>query len=151
MAELFTTGAIPGLDTYVDQTAIQQAVDRAVENTITSALDNLAHDPLWLDRVEKLINQAVVQRTVASLGSMDVSTVIKQRVDENIERFHSKLLDNFATAGIKDQATSCQLTVMDETTVFENCITAREVDVVGSITVKDLVVKGSIKIGRAHV
>lgn len=144
VAELFTTGAIPGLDTYIDKTEIQRAVDIAVENTITGALDNLARDPLWLERVEKLINQAVVQRTVAALGSMDVTTVIKQRVDENVERFQSKLLDNFATAGISDQATTCQLTIMDDTTVFENCLTARDMDVVGSITVKDLVVKGSI-------
>lgn len=142
--ELFTSGAIPGLDTYIDKTAVQQAVDIAVENTITNALDNLAQDPLWLERVEKLINQAVVQRTVASLGSMDINTVIKQRVDENVERFRAKLLENFVTSGISDQATQCQLTIMDDTTVFENCLTAREVDVVGSITVKDLVVKGSI-------
>jgi len=144
VAEMFTSGAIPGLDTYIDKTSIQQAVDVAVENTITGALDNLAQDPLWLERVEKLINQAVVQRTVAALGSMDINTVIKQRVDENVERFRSKLLENFSTSGISDQATECQLTVMDETTVFENRVTAREVDVVGSMTVKDLVVKGSI-------
>ena len=144
VAELFTTGSIPGLETYVDKSAIQKAVDIAVENTITGALDNLAQDPLWLERVEKLINQAVVQRTVASLGSIDVNTVIRQRIDENVERFHNKLIENFSTAGISDQATQCQLTIMDETTVFENCVTAREVDVVGSITVKDLVVKGSI-------
>jgi len=144
VAELFTSGAIPGLETYVDKSAIQQAVDIAVENTITGALDNLARDPLWLERVEKLINQAVVQRTVASLGSMDINTVIRQRVDENVERFRNTLLENFSTAGISDQATACQLTIMDETTVFENCVTARDVDVVGSITVKDLVVRGSI-------
>ena len=144
VAELFTTGSIPGLETYVDKSAIQKAVDIAVENTITGALDNLAQDPLWLERVEKLINQAVVQRTVASLGSIDVNTIIRQRVDENVEKFHNKLIENFSTAGISDQATQCQLTIMDETTVFENCVTAREVDVVGSITVKDLVVKGSI-------
>lgn len=144
VVELFESGAIPGIDTYIDTQTIRRTIDTAVEHTISGALDNLAKDPVWLNRVETLINQAVVQRTVAALGSMDVNTVIKQRVDENIQKFQEKLLENFSTRGIVDQATQCQLTVMDETTVFENCITARDVDVVGSITVRDLVVKGSI-------
>lgn len=144
VADLFMAGAIPGIDNYVDTPTIQRAIDTAVEHTITSALDNLAKDPVWLNRVENLINQAVVQRTVSALGSIDINTIIKQRVDENIQRFQEKLLENFSTRGISDQASQCQLTVMDETTVFENCVTAREVDVVETITVKDLVVKGSI-------
>jgi hypothetical protein len=119
-------------------------VDRAVESLIENAVQHMVQDPVWLEKAERMINQAAVQRTVAALGSIDIATIIKQRVDENIDRFYSKLLENFATNGIRDQATQCQLTIMDETTVFENRLTAREINAIDCLTVKDLVVKGTI-------
>lgn len=128
----------------IDPESIKHIVDQAVENSVVSAISTMAQDPAWLDKIERLINQATVQRTVATIGSMDISTIIKQRVDENMERFQKSLLENFSSTGIDDRATQCQLTVMDETTVVENKLTANSAEVVTALTVQDLVVKGSI-------
>jgi hypothetical protein len=128
----------------LDPIKIQELVDRAVEQNILDAIEHLGKDPVWLEKIERMINQAVVQRTVATIGSMDVNTVIQQRVDENMLRIKNEWITKFSSTGIDDQATACQLTVMDETTVIENRLTAAELDIVGSATIKDLVVKGSI-------
>jgi hypothetical protein len=142
--ELFSSGQIPSIETFVDPAIIRLAVDQAVENTVSDAIDQLSQDPVWLEKVQRLANQVMVERTVAQLGSIDIASIIKQRVDENIDRFYGRLMENFNTNGIRDQATQCQLTIMDETTVFENRLTAREIDAVDTLTVKDLVVKGTI-------
>jgi hypothetical protein len=142
--ELFSSGKIPGIETFIDPATVRIAVDQAVENTVSDAIDQLSQDSAWVEKVQQLANQVMVQRTVAQLSSIDIASVINQRVDENIDRFYSKLLENFSTNGIRDQATQCQLTIMDDTTVFENRLTAREIDAVDTLTVNDLVVKGTI-------
>lgn len=144
VSDLFADGKIPGVENFVDPEVIRCSVDRAVESMINSAVEQLSQDSQWLEKVEKLINQAVVQRTVASLGSIDINTIIHQRVDENMLTFRKDLAKDFSSTGISDQATQCQLTVMDEVTVVENKLTAKDLEIVGNMVVKDLVVKGSI-------
>jgi hypothetical protein len=142
--ELFSSGKIPGIETFIDPVTVRLAVDQAVENTVSDAIDQLSQDLAWVEKVQQLANQVMVQRTVAQLSSIDIASVINQRVDENIDRFYNKLLENFSTNGIRDQATQCQLTIMDDTTVFENRLTARNIDAVDTLTVADLVVSGTI-------
>jgi hypothetical protein len=128
----------------LDASAIQQMVEQTVQENILSVVDNLAQDPVWLEKIERMINQAVVQRTVAKIASTDINTVIHQRVDENLETVHRKFMQNFTTNGISDQATATQLTVMDETVVVENQLVAKDLRIMGTAQVNDLTVTGSI-------
>jgi hypothetical protein len=128
----------------IDTASIAHLVDQAVENSITSAITMLGTDPVWLEKIETMINQAVVRRTVATIGSIDINTIIHQRVDENMEKIKVELLANFSSTGIDDKATSCQLTIMDDTTVVENTLTAHSATFVDSVSVKNLSVTGSI-------
>jgi len=128
----------------IDTASITHLVDQAVENSISSAIATLGTDPTWLEKIENMINQAVVRRTVETIGSIDINTVIHQRVDENMSKLKVELLSNFSSTGIDDKATACQLTILDETTVVENTLTARAAKFVESVTVKDLAVTGSI-------
>ena len=128
----------------IDPGLLRQLVEQAVEDNILSAVENISSDPAWLARIEHMINQTVVQQTITRLGSMDLNPLIKQRVDESMKLFQKTLLTNFNSTGITDQATSCQLTIMDDTTVVENCLTAQTIDIVGSASVQNLIVKGSI-------
>jgi len=128
----------------IDTASITHLVDQAVENSISSSIATLGTDPIWLEKIENMINQAVVRRTVETIGSIDINTVIHQRVDENMSRLKVELLRNFSSTGIDDKATVCQLTILDETTVVENTLTARAAKFVESVTVKDLAVTGSI-------
>jgi hypothetical protein len=144
VAKLFAQGQVPGIDKYIDQTIIKSTVDQAVEQIVASAVDQFGQDPAWQSRVEQLINQTVAQETVARLSSIDLGPTIKQQVNERMDQFTDSLLKNFTSTGIVDQATKCQLTVMDEYVVVENCLTANNINAVDSLNVKDLVVTGSI-------
>jgi predicted GIY-YIG superfamily endonuclease len=144
VAELFAMGTVPGVAEFVDHTLIKATVDLEVDRITRTAVAELFTDEVWLEKIEKTLNQMVVHRTVATIGSIDINTVIHQRVDENMARLKVELLKNFASTGIDDQATSCQLTILDETTVVENTLTARAAKFVESVTVKDLAVTGSI-------
>lgn len=128
----------------IDPESVKQLVDQAVENSILSAVATLGTDPAWLEKIERMINQAVVQRTLAGLSAIDVSTVIRNQVNENMQNLKVELLENFSSTGIDDQASSCQLTILDDTTVVENKLTARSAEIVDDFTVKTLIVKGSI-------
>ena len=75
---------------------------------------------------------------------MDINTIIKNRVDENIEKFYGLLKQDFSSVGISDQATQNQMTVMDEATVFENTLVANNLEIASGAVINDLVVKGSI-------
>ena len=135
---------MPDSGIIIDPGLVKRLVEQAIEDNILSAVQNISSDPAWLARIERMINQTVVQETMIRLGSMDLNPIIKQRVDESMGVFQKTLLTEFTSTGISDQATSCQLTIMDDTTVVENCLTAHSMDVVGSITVQNLIVKGAI-------
>jgi len=59
-------------------------------------------------------------------------------------KFHNKMREDFSSVGIKDQATQTQLTIMDDHTVFENNLTARDLTIANSAQIQNLVVTGSI-------
>jgi hypothetical protein len=104
----------------------------------------LIQDPAWLEKIERMINQAVVQRTVAKIASTDINTVIHERVDENLTTVHKKFMQNFSSNGINDRATCVQFTITDADTVVENQLVTKNLQVVGTALVKDLTVTGSI-------
>ncbi len=146
VSELFLQGKIPGVKEFVNAETVSQAVNCAVEELLKSAVADLGSDPAWLDRIEIMINQSVVRQTLSTLGSMDINTIIRDRVDENVDSFVERLRDNFASNGIVDQATTTQLTLMDDHTVVENTLTARDLHIAEGAVIKDLAVLGSINI-----
>lgn len=128
----------------LDALTIQSMVEKAVEDNILNVINTLIQDPVWLEKVERMINQAVVQRTVSKIASTDINTVIHQRVDETLDTVHKKFMQNFSTNGISDQASQTQLTVMDDNVVVENQLIAKDLQIVGNTLTKDLTVTGSI-------
>jgi hypothetical protein len=144
--ELFKNGIVPGIDQYVDKTAIKNTIDVAVEQLVDSSIEVLGQDPVWLAKIEQQINHAVVDRVIRQFGQIDLNPIIKERVDEHMTVFQQDILNNFASTGISDQANSCQLTVMDDTVVVENELTTRDLRVSNAAVIQDLVVKGSVNI-----
>jgi hypothetical protein len=128
----------------VDPNLVQRLVEQAVETNINKLVDQICADPAWTARVERLINQATVQETMARLSAIDIGPTIKQRVDENMQRFTDSILKNFTSTGIVDQAAKCELIVMDDAVVVENLLTANSIEAVDSLRVQNLVVTGSI-------
>lgn len=122
----------------IDPVVVQRLVDQAVQENILTAVEHLSSDPAWLARIEHMINQTVVQETITRIKGIDLNPTIKQCVDESMTAFQQKILREFASTGITDNATECQLTVADESTVVKNSLVAP------NISVQDLIVKGTI-------
>lgn len=138
--ELFLQGQIPGVGQYIDATIIRQAADIAVEQTMASAIVELGKDSVWLEKIERMINQSVVQRTVAGLSSIDVNQVIQQRVDEQLLEIKRDLVP-----GIQDQSSRYELTIRDGNVVVENQLTTKNLEVIGDCILNGgLVIKGTI-------
>jgi hypothetical protein len=135
---------MPDSGIVIDPGLVKRLVEQAIEENILNAVQHISSDTAWLARIEHMINQTVVQETITRIGAMDLNPIIKQRVDESMGLFQKNLLKEFASTGISDQATSCQLTIMDDTTVVENCLTANSMNIVGSATVQNLIVRGAI-------
>ena len=144
VTKLFADGHIPGIDQYVDNTVITQSIATAVDQTIQSALTNLGQDPVWLAGVETTVKQNMVLETISRIGSIDINTIICQRVDKNMQKIRQEFVTDFSSTGIDDQATACQLTIMDDTTVVENRLTTADLTVVNGARINDLAVTGSI-------
>lgn len=144
VTELFVSGRIPNLQEFINPSTVESSVNQAVEQLLESSITKLTQNTAWLTRVEDKINQAVTYQTIAKLGSIDINTLIRDRVDENMDKFHSKMREDFSSVGIEDQATSTQLTIMDDHTVFENNLTARDLTIANSAQIQNLVVTGSI-------
>lgn len=132
----------------LDQDLVQRLIEQAVQQQIATAVQSLTQDPVWVENVERLINQAVTQRAVSFLRNIDLNPAIKTCVDENMAAFRSSMLTKFSSTGIDDRATTCQLTVMDDATVVENQLMARELEVLGTVVTKDLAVKGNINVNN---
>lgn len=144
--ELFRLGNVPGIDQYVDQKRIQQTMDTAIEQLVENSMRNLIADPDWLEKIERQVNNIMLDRVIAHLGGIDLNPIIKQRIDENMTVFRKDILEKFSSTGIDDQATVCQLTVMDDNVVVENHLTARDLKIFNAATIQDLVVTGSVNI-----
>lgn len=128
----------------VDPNLVQKLVEQAVEININKLVDQICADPAWTERVERLINQATVQETMSRLSAIDIGPTIKQRVDENMEKFTNSILENFSSTGIVDRSSKCELIVMDDNVVVERCLTANSITAENSLQVQNLVVTGSV-------
>ena len=139
--ELFQTGQIPGLGQYVDYDYIKQAVNDSSQAVIQTAINELSLDPQWLEKIEKLVNQQAAHRVAAGLSSVDLGSIVRSSVDSAVNSLKVQIFH-----GISSTAEAVELTVMDQHVVVENNFTARSISAVDSITVKDLVVKGSVNV-----
>jgi hypothetical protein len=132
----------------IDPATLQQMIEQAINEKIIAAVEDLCQDPAWLEKIEKMFNQAAVQRTVSALGQIDFTPLVRDQVDLNMKNFQQDILTKFSSTGIDDRATKCQFTVMDDATVIENQLITKELDVVGTAVINDLAVKGTININN---
>lgn len=144
VTQLFVQGQIPGIEQFIDASVIKATIDQATEQTIQATVEKFSQDPQWQSHIEHMINQTVVHETMSRLSAIDIGPTIKQRVDENMQRFTDSILKNFTSTGIVDQATKCELIVMDDTVVVERCLTANTIEAMDSLRVQNLVVTGSV-------
>jgi hypothetical protein len=130
----------------LESSVVKNMIEQAVQDNILTIIEGLIHDSVWLEKIERMVNQAAVDLVIRNIGQIDITSIMKQQVDENMDRFRQDFMTKFASTGIDDKATACQLTVMDDNTIIENQLTAKDLNIVNVATINDLVVKGSVNI-----
>lgn len=144
VVEIFDAGSIPGMQQFIDQDKIRHAVDSSVEQIIKASIDQFGQDPDWQRRVERIITQGVAEETQARLCATDLGPVIKSHVDAHMQQFTKKLMQNFTSTGIADQAVACELTILDQAVVVEHVLHADSAEIVDALRTQHLIVTGSI-------
>jgi hypothetical protein len=146
VATLITQGHVPGIQNYVDDAVITATVDRSVESFVTQTINQLSVDADWLAKIETLINQTYVRKLSERLHDVDITAMIGQHIDRGVDRWQDRLLADFKTRGISDQATKTELTVMDGTVVVES-----ELATTAATVEKDITVKGTAILNNLSV
>lgn len=137
--DLFHSGKIPGLAQYIDYGFITRSINDSTQDLIKQAISELTLDPVWLEKIETIVDQHATQRVLASLSNTDIRPIIKKSIEETVNNLNTSVFK-----GIQSNSESVELTVLDTHVVVENNFTAKDISAVNSLTVKDLVVKGSI-------
>jgi hypothetical protein len=125
---------------------ITATVDRSVETFVARTIDQLSVDPDWVAKIETLINQTYVRKLAERLHDVDITAMIGQHIDHGLDRWQDRLVQDFKTRGISDQATATELTVMDGTVVVES-----ELATTAATVEKDITVKGTAILNNLSV
>lgn len=137
--ELFVSGHIPGLGQYVDYDYIKKSVDDSTQSLVQQAIAELTIDPAWLEKIENSVNQIAGQRVLAKLSGTDIRPMVQQYVDSVVKSLNTNIFK-----GIESQSDKVELTILDDHVVVEKQFTAKDIEAVDSLTVKNLIVKGTV-------
>lgn len=148
---LFDQGAIPGIETYVDQRKVNLAVDSAIQNTVSTALDELVIDPQWQGKIENLVNQNMLRLFDRRLRVADFDALVAQHLDASLDRWRSKLVGDFHTNGITDAASATRITITDDL-VDMHCAVSINGDMEASrVRCDDATVQGDLRVNNLLV
>jgi hypothetical protein len=144
VGQLFDQGRIPDVSQYVDSTKLNSAVDSGIQVLVDTTISNLVIDPAWINKIEQTVNQNMSQQFLRKLSDLDINSLLVSTIDAGIDRWQDRLKKDFRTQGIVDSANEIELTVMDGVVVVEHDFVAKKVQVTDDLTVKNLVVSGTI-------
>jgi hypothetical protein len=150
---LFENGFVPDIQDFVKEKTIRKSIDIAVENFVTQTLNNLTVDPKWVNKIENLVNQTMVDKLKQSINGVDVNQTLTEIVVDNRQTILAEFADNFVTNGIADTADELQLTVMNDAVVVEQELYTNNLTVEHNSHLKgDLLIDGDLAVkGRVNV
>jgi len=138
----------------------QTVIDNIVERVTVSANKKLEEDihQLISTYAQQNINDVALQayenvikeklRGIAvPAKSMPISALDFSSQKLSGDNISGGIIDRFGSTGIEDQATQCQITVLDEHTIFENNLVAQGLTVKGTTTLEgDVIIRGVIPV-----
>lgn len=137
--DLFSSGQIPSLGQYVDYDYIKKSVNDSTQLLVEQAINELTIDPIWLEKIETIVNQSSSQKILAKLSATDITPIVKEHVDNIIKTLNTDMFKS-----IHSHSEKVELTLLEDHVVVENQFTAKDIEAVNSLVVKDLVVKGTV-------
>ena len=138
---LFDEGKIDDFIGLVDEQKLNALVDAKVSPVIDEYIEKQFGDPTWLTKIQSISNQSAMARAEKELTKLDIDAKINQLID-------TKLGNKIKS--IEDQATTPQLTILDDVVINEHEFVTDSITVVSdatikkSLTVQDLIVRGRV-------
>ena len=138
----------------IKQTAAEQtviAVDKLKEQISKQASADIAYKLAQID-IKQQVRDYVTQ-TLAGLikecnfptGSIPESAVNLENFTISGDKIVGGIIKRFESTGIQDDATSCQVTILDEATVIENKLIVQDAEIKGNLVIDgDLILRGEI-------
>ena len=129
---------------------LQQALGEILQQIIADAINTIATDPAWMDRIQAQVEQRMVASITQQLRAIDINGMMVRQIDAGLERLRQQVRQDLSTPGLQDTATTVELTIMDGAVVAEHSLVAQDLEVVndqtvrGALTVNDLQGNGSI-------
>jgi hypothetical protein len=143
----------------------QQAIEKAQEK-IRDDLSNIVNqklDEIILEKIKTIDLNAMVNRLIDSRledtnyvipfreKSISGKSIDSTDLTVSGDNITGGMIKNFSSVGIDDQSSSCQVTVLDQGTVFENTLYAPRIEVKGGAVVDgDLTILGTITDNTAY-
>jgi len=132
-----------------------------------------------LNGLDANVNKKITQQISELIHGIDINALVHQSIDAQLHQHNYQIpfaaqsikgsaidtadlkisgdcivggvVTNFASTGIDDQATQCQVTVLDQGTIFENTLYAPRIEVKGGAVIDgDLTILGSITDNPAY-
>jgi len=132
------------------ETEIARVVKQQLGQLIQTAIDNLVLDQQWIEKIEAQVNQSMTERMLLHVSHIDLNSLLVDEIDNGLDRWKHRLLENFNSNGIADQATETQLTVNDDMVLVSKSLVAsglqvaHDATVSGNLDVNNLIVRGVI-------
>ena len=153
LRSLFEHGFVPDITRYVGTDKFEKSVDGGIHVAVQDVIANLSLDPLWLARVETMINQQMHVKVNRYVSELQIENTIQDAVNGALDRW-LEANPVARTPGIDDQAQQIELTVLPGTVVVENELDATTVNITGDaavqgrLTVGDLDITGGIQASK---
>lgn len=130
--------------THAFLTSLQEQVTKQVMHDVTYKLSQLDYPKLIRDQVGKMVVKHMkdFDFPVDSIPPSAIKLLDMQLSGNNIS---SGIIKHFGSTGIQDNATACQVTILDQATVFENTLVAAALTIAGNTTISGtLTLKGDV-------
>jgi predicted house-cleaning noncanonical NTP pyrophosphatase (MazG superfamily) len=147
---LMEQGHIPGISQYVDPGTVIKVIDLAVEREIQKTMSSIMLDPVWVAKIETLINQNYVNKLGQWLSEVDVNSLIRSEIDAGVQRWQDRLKQDFATRGIQDGADELELSLAPGQVTVQHHLTCQDTTILGqakiqgALEVNDLILTGTV-------
>lgn len=142
-----TNGIVDALVNNVLATVVEEIQTQAksqILSELRARLNDIDFKTAIRESVENYIKTAV-EKMDFSEGSIPGTAVQSDSLHISADNITTGIIKNFASTGIDDKATRCQVTVLDDFTVVENNLVTADLTIKGTATVEgDLIVRGEI-------
>lgn len=142
-----TNGIVDALVNNVLATVVEEIQTQAkaqILSELRARLDDINFEQVVRGAVENYIKTSV-EKMEFSESSIPGSAVSVAGLKITADNILPGIIKNFASTGIDDKATQCQVTVLDNFTVIENNLITSDLTIKGTATVEgDLIVRGEI-------